>query len=564
MSNTSVTHTSEIVEGDAGGNNYFIRGASVPTRGGLSLKTGQMATVQWRDGLPVMILEYEFRRGTAVDAPTGMTPLVEELFVDDAAAGSRDVWLRNYGQVTKLDVRSQLPADPTSVTWGERDDSFFVTLFVAGAVRYYVFMLNRVAGRPYPAGKKATATLIRHDQPSALTTLVPTISVLRPGGMLAPFTNGTTHAIALTVADAFTPGGFDVVVSGTTYHVVAGLVAPTLDAELDVIVGVSLNVSTAQNGSFAPWQQFQFIVVNATTGAILHQSYAGTLNFIVGATTALVHFWVKTVNHVTTVRAVLTGVTDLTANVLVTAVDFVGPPFIPAGTQDQNPVVPTPHVFFTQAGGTRFTLVKLAESLALLAGSTSVELNGGHVHIHIGTFEEDVPTYTTTAVPFTLRLVDASQHHALYSIETNDIANTVVDVRLVGVDAIAAGVLDRSKFGPVAVIGADLEKVLTEEVRTVGADFVYAAVETRLYFVQGWKRLDGAIVLSEADPAFPKKFTQLDPVRMLKKLPDDVTMRPVANYLVNRVFPRVYTLHVVSDTTVLVTLGQAVTIKKGT
>ena len=124
---TNYAITTETVEGDAGGGRYLIRGTAIPARGSLQLATNDRVAVQWRGGLPLVILNLQSRRGPSTDEPFGGGGIVEELVIAARLVdGVVDVHFRNDRQVTPLKVREMLPSDPVAVRWGANERSFVV------------------------------------------------------------------------------------------------------------------------------------------------------------------------------------------------------------------------------------------------------------------------------------------------------------------------------------------------------------------------------------------------------------------------------------------------------
>src|SRR5262245_58438082 len=57
------TVTEEVVEGEAPGGRYLIRGVATPTRIPTPLNEGDLVTVMWRRGAPFIILDAKGRKG---------------------------------------------------------------------------------------------------------------------------------------------------------------------------------------------------------------------------------------------------------------------------------------------------------------------------------------------------------------------------------------------------------------------------------------------------------------------------------------------------------------------
>ena len=114
---------------------YTVAGGTrVTSTGRGPIPAGAVVVTAWAKGKPRAILNHSARRaqfGPRIPRQGG--PIVEILFVAENGFGptNRDVWFRNYDQVTKLDtVRSQLAtagySAPAWVKWGDNRASFIV------------------------------------------------------------------------------------------------------------------------------------------------------------------------------------------------------------------------------------------------------------------------------------------------------------------------------------------------------------------------------------------------------------------------------------------------------
>jgi hypothetical protein len=135
----------------------------IPVTGKVALRAGESVAVMWRNGTPQVAMMNQARR-TGVDSPPipVVGAVVEELFIATAAPSGRvEVWFRNDQQVTNLELRTQLDADPVYVKWGTRSDAFVVA---TAAHHYYICTLagaeNTVRG-----ATPAVATIVRDEQP---------------------------------------------------------------------------------------------------------------------------------------------------------------------------------------------------------------------------------------------------------------------------------------------------------------------------------------------------------------------------------------------------------------
>lgn len=142
---SSGSTTREVVEGEAPGGTYRIRGIATRTRTPLQLDTGDIVTVLWQRGAPFMILDLASRKGPGTDEPFGNPPIIEELFItndETVTPNRREVWFRNAKIVANLKLRAGLPDNPDEVKWGSRGDSFFVRV----GSKYFTYTFPRPGG----------------------------------------------------------------------------------------------------------------------------------------------------------------------------------------------------------------------------------------------------------------------------------------------------------------------------------------------------------------------------------------------------------------------------------
>jgi len=132
----------EVVEGPASaGNVCQIKGHVVPTRGSLQVVPGDVVTVMWKGIKPVMVLDYQVRRGGVEDAPAPPGGVVEELLIA-TVAGKTDVFFRNATQVTPLGLAKHGVSVPGDAGWGMNKDAFWVQERDI-ATRFHVFRIAR-------------------------------------------------------------------------------------------------------------------------------------------------------------------------------------------------------------------------------------------------------------------------------------------------------------------------------------------------------------------------------------------------------------------------------------
>lgn len=153
---------------------YVIDGVEVAATGpNPSLRAGMMVPVVFRGDRPWVVLAHAARRAQyATSEVTSDLGIVEELFIATdptiESGPKTDIFFRNYSQVTRLNVASQLPAGtPWKVFWGTNPDVFAVLTGTdeATADTYSVFRINRpsrvVAGvttfnKVFPTSKKVS------------------------------------------------------------------------------------------------------------------------------------------------------------------------------------------------------------------------------------------------------------------------------------------------------------------------------------------------------------------------------------------------------------------------
>lgn len=204
----------ETIEAVLPNNRFLILGAEVPATGTIPLRAGQRVPVIFQQGRPTVIPMWSARRAQfPVTLPPTAGQIVEMLFIAQTSTGKIEVFFRNDQQVTNLNVRDSLPADPDFVKWGSAGDRFVVrtsTLHssfgveVGHAVKYHVFRLVRPsASSPLPSrdGKKVLGSTVVTSEfevtvdPFAGTIQLVTIDFV---GSLT----GTSHSTILT----FIPG----------------------------------------------------------------------------------------------------------------------------------------------------------------------------------------------------------------------------------------------------------------------------------------------------------------------------------------------------------------------
>lgn len=188
---TSDAITVETLQAVRANGRGVVLGVELPTAGPARLTAGQLVHVGWKRGRPVVILAGKVRRAQFPDVSEGGAAggVVEELFIAlSPLTGLVDVWFRNDQQVTNLNIRSVLPADPEYVKWGSRGDAFFVR---TPTHRYHVFSLNRTVDVAIGAAP-VTATFVRTDSPGVTDLPLVTVTITKTN-------DGTEHDIQFEV-----------------------------------------------------------------------------------------------------------------------------------------------------------------------------------------------------------------------------------------------------------------------------------------------------------------------------------------------------------------------------
>jgi hypothetical protein len=145
----------ETIEG-TNGPLYLIRGEWLA--GSIQANVGDTVYVEWKDGKPFRIIDYEVRRGIAHAVLGGAAKgVVEQLFLAPSTApgGKTTVWFRNHNQITELrydnEDGTRLYTDwanpAVDVFWGVNVDHFAVLEkgAAAGSEQFHVYRIKRQA-----------------------------------------------------------------------------------------------------------------------------------------------------------------------------------------------------------------------------------------------------------------------------------------------------------------------------------------------------------------------------------------------------------------------------------
>src|SRR4030095_14388970 len=141
-----------------------VLGVRIPVIGaGLrGLRAGDEVAVSWQAGKPPAAIRHSARRSTPVTPSPRLGTAVEELFIaTNTTSGLVEVWFRNDQQVTNLELRVHMDADPVYVKWATRSDGFVVA---TAAHHYYICTLSRTADQILRA-PQPSATVVRDEQP---------------------------------------------------------------------------------------------------------------------------------------------------------------------------------------------------------------------------------------------------------------------------------------------------------------------------------------------------------------------------------------------------------------
>jgi hypothetical protein len=188
---------------------YLVRGVVVPMTGqGPKLRAGDYASVAWRRGVPVAVIDHAARR--AQPPPEPVRPaggVLEELFVGVPAGGTtREVYFRNYDHVASLNLFALTGRRYSTVRWGLNDNAF---LAFDGTRFLDVFTLARAKGRIQPSNATPKAALLKAydllDGTIPLATLVVVFT-----GSFSGHPNPTTDTYSVVNSPTFTGGGVPV------------------------------------------------------------------------------------------------------------------------------------------------------------------------------------------------------------------------------------------------------------------------------------------------------------------------------------------------------------------
>jgi len=186
--------TDETVEAVAGDGSAYVKGEVMGTSGRFqSMKAGDKVKVLWsRTSSSVkkpkknVIIAHQVRRNIPPVTYVAGGEIVEELFIS-GAEDSRDVYFRDYQQVTNLGLRDLgMATDPIGVKFGEDGNTFFT--FDAD----YMFILWKLNHQKletaFGKGSVATAELIRAEDclASDITLTTVTFESAKQYTILAP------------------------------------------------------------------------------------------------------------------------------------------------------------------------------------------------------------------------------------------------------------------------------------------------------------------------------------------------------------------------------------------
>lgn len=521
----------------APGGQYLVRGAVTRTRSPLSLRDGDVVSVLWRGGKPFMILNMTRRHGPGTDDPVPGESVVEELFIaTDTESGKKDVFFRNFNQVTSLKIRPALPGDPVYVRWGRRADSFLVQTGTGGGPKYHVFLVGTGEGEKFVGRgvrkvilRKATAKLVRSYDPAGadgdFVVALPFIG--RIGSPDFPNVDilGSSGTLATIMTTGYDPFGTMV------FLVEGGVGGPLLDDELHVVVNVTIFYQPPPPEPL--FANAHGAVVDLTTKTILKHTMVDDTGFPGNDGTLVWYqkgkawgFAALDVFPSGVVRVVHSGFEQHRRNN--TTCDLsAGCATIPRYSQPglKGNVI-------LKAGG---PIVLLPLDVTVVQTNTCVATPSCHIVLSFA--------FGPNNIKF-VNIVEWDQHrmvwHTFIAPEAEGF-ETPRPLFMTAWDKLDGGVFDLLSAGPTAQIGTIPATLAggkigfsAMRVRVLQPDFLYAAREPDRFFVDAWSRKDGAITTqlncsAKVTPTVsllnkladqPKEFKERLSLRDFKKLRD--------------------------------------------